>query len=299
MDDLTLMTVFVAVGDGLSFAGAGRKLDLSPASVTRAIQTLESRRGVSLFQRRSRRVELSDAGKQYLEDARTILRLVAQAEAAASSSNVVARGCLRVTAPVIFGRLFVVPGISDYLRRYPDMEVSATFVDRTVNLIDEGFDVAVRIGLLPDSGMKALKVGEVGRSAYASAKYLSQHGEPGHPDDLQSHRIITTDVSAQSVVWKFGSRASPIPVKLKPTLGVTGSDAAIAAAVLGLGVIHLPDYQAREQVESGALVPILKAFPGDALPIHLLHRESRFGSSKVRNFIDLLAERLRLERLSP
>jgi DNA-binding transcriptional LysR family regulator len=295
VDDLYLMTVFVAVGDGLSFSSAGRRLDLSPATVTRAIQALESRRGVNLFLRRSRRVELSEAGKRYLEDARSILQLVAKAEEAVSSSNAVARGCLRVTAPVIFGRLYVVPGISDYLARFPDMKVSASFVDRTVNLIDEGFDVAVRIGQLPDSGMRALKVGEVVRSAYASPDYLSRHGEPRHPIDLQGHRTITTDVLAQSAVWKFGSRESPILVKLVASLGVTGGDAAIAAATLGLGIVYLPNYQVKEEVKNRVLQPILQDFSADAVPIHLLHRESRYGSSKIRNFIDLLAERLRIE----
>lgn len=299
MDELYLMTVFVAVADGLSLAGAGRALDFSTAAVTRAIQALETRRGVDLFVRPSRRVALSDAGKRYLDDAREILGLVARAEQAASSANVVARGCLRVTAPVIFGRLFVVPVIAEYLERYPEMAVSATFVDRTVNLVDEGFEVAVRIGQLPDSGMKALKVGEVGKSAYASPGYLARHGEPAHPLDLPGHRIVAADVSAQNVVWRFGPAAASTAVKLKPTLSVTGSDAAIAAAVRGAGIVYLPAYQAKEEVEQGALEPVLQAWSGDALPVHLLHRESRFGSAKVRSFIDLLAERLRAERLSP
>ncbi|WP_431288396.1 LysR family transcriptional regulator [Roseateles chitinivorans] len=298
MDDLYLMTVFVAVGDGLSFAGAARALDLSATAVTRAIQTLESRRGVALLVRHTRRVTLSEAGRRYLEDAREILRLVADAEAGASDANVVPRGTLRVTAPVVFGRLFIVPGIAEYLRRYPEMTVSATFVDRTVNLIDEGFDIAIRIGQLPDSGMKAIKVGEVGRTACASPEYLSRHGVPQHPTDLHKHRTLAIDVSSQQMVWKFGVRQSAMSVKLKPSCGFTGSDAAIAAAELGLGIVHLPTYQVREKMASGALMSVLTAFAGDTVPIHLLHRESRFGSSKLRNFIDLLTARLRAERLA-
>lgn len=297
MDDIHLMTVFVALCDELSFAGAARRLDLSAAAVTRAIQALESRLGARLLDRQTRRVVLTEAGLRYLEDAREILRLIDEAEAAASDANRVSRGTLRVTAPVLFGRLFVVPGISDYLRRYPDMTVSATFVDRTVNLIDEGFDIAVRIGQLPDSGMKALKVGEVRRVACASPGYLSRMGRPVQPADLQHHRIIATDISAQHVVWKFGTGVSAAPVRLKPACAFTGSDAAIEAAVLGLGVVYLPTYQLKEQLGTGALTPVLTEFPGDALPIHLLHRETRFGASKVRNFIELLAERLRSERI--
>ncbi|MDY0746765.1 LysR family transcriptional regulator [Paucibacter sp. R3-3] len=295
MDDISLMTVFVAVGDRLSFAGAARQLDLSAAAVTRAIQTLEQRRGTPLLVRSSRRVTLSEAGGRYLEDARTILRLLADAEARAVGVNAAPQGLLRVTAPVMFGRLFIVPGIADYLQRYPEMAVSATFVDRNVNLIDEGFDIAVRIGQLPDSGMKALKVGQVGRWAFASPEYLEKYGIPQHPLDLHQHRIIATDVSSSQSILRFGSRESPISVKLKSVFGVTGSDAAIAAALQGVGIIHLPVYQVKDQVANGALVPILREYSGESLPIHLLHRESRFGSSKVRNFIDLIADRLRAE----
>lgn len=295
MDDIHLMTVFVAVCDSRSFAGAARQLDLSAAVVTRAVQALERRVGAELLLRQTRRVTLSEAGERYLAEARTVLRLVAEAESAASQANGVSRGCLRVTAPVLFGRLFVVPGIADYLRCYPEMTVAATFVDRNVNLIDEGFDIAVRIGPLPDSGMKALKVGEVARLACASEAYLSRHGVPQEPSDLQRHRVIATDVSAHQVVWRFGPRSSPVTVKLTPACAFTGSSAAIAAAELGLGIVYLPAYQVTEQVASGRLTPLLAAHAGDALPIHLLHRESRFGASRVRNFIELLAQRLRAQ----
>lgn len=165
---------------GLASEGAARQLDLSAAAVTRAVQMLEHRLDAALLVRTTRRVTLSEAGQRYLENARTILRMVEDAEADVSNANVVTRGCLRVTAPVVFGRLFVVPGIADYLERYPEMTVSAAFVDRTVNLIDEGFDIAVRIGQLPDSDMKALKVGEVERVACASPAYLNRHGRPEH-----------------------------------------------------------------------------------------------------------------------
>lgn len=295
MDDLYLMTVFVAVADHLGFAGAARALDLSPAAVTRAIQTLEERRGTTLFDRNSRRVCLSEDGHRYLDDVREILRLVADAETRAASVNATPRGHLRVTAPVVFGRLFIVPGIAAYLRRYPEMSVAATFVDRNVNLIDEGFDVAVRIGPLPDSGMKALKVGHVGRAAFASPGYLARHGTPQHPSELQQHRLVTTDVGISQSVLRFGTRESPITVKLKSIFSATGSDAAIAAAREGVGIVHLPAYQVKDSVADGTLVPILDEFSGDFLPIHLLHRESRFGSSKVRHFIDLVAECLRAE----
>lgn len=295
MDDIYLMTVFVAVGEELSFAGAARRLDLSSASVTRAIAHLEKKRGVTFLQREARQLRLTEVGRRYLEDARAILQLVKQADETAVGTNIVPRGHLRVTAPVAFGQLFVVPGITDYLQRYPEMKISAIFVDRNVNLIEEGFDVAVRIGQLPDSGMKALRVGQVRRCTYASPGYLAKHGVPTHPADLRQHRVIGTEISAPGVVWKFGARNAPVSVKLTPLLSVVSNDAAIAAALLGIGIVQLPSYHAMDAVNKGLLCPILNDYASGPIPIQLLHRESKFGSSKVRSFIDLLGARLRAE----
>lgn len=295
MDDIYLMTVFVAVGEELSFAGAARRLELSAAAVTRAIAHLEKKRGVAFLRREARKLRLTEVGSRYLDDARAILKLVKEAEDTAIGTNIVPRGHLRVTAPLAFGRLFVIPGIADYLERYPEMEISAMFADRNVNLIDEGFDVAVRIGQLPDSGMKAVRVGQVRRCAYASPGYLARHGEPAHPADLQRHQVIGTEMAAPGVVWKFGARDAPLSVKLKPVLSVVSNDAAIDAALLDIGIVQLPSYHAMDAVAKGLLRPVLKDYARGPFPIQLLHRESKLGSSKVRSFIDLLSARLRAE----
>ncbi|NUU03156.1 LysR family transcriptional regulator [Herbaspirillum robiniae] len=295
MDDIYLLTVFVAVGEELSFAAAARRLDLSSASVTRAIAHLEKKRGVAFLRREARKLRLTEVGSRYLDDARAILKLVKQAEDTAVGTNIVPRGHLRVTAPLAFGRLYIVPGIADYLQQYPEMEISAMFADRNVNLIDEGFDVAVRIGQLPDSGMKAVRVGQVRRCTYASPGYLDKHGAPSHPADLQHHRVIGTEMSAPGVIWKFGTRDAPVSVRLKPVLNVVSNDAAINAALLDIGIVQLPSYHAMDAVARGLLRPILQDYASAPLPIQLLHRESRFGSSKVRSFIDLVSARLRAE----
>lgn len=297
MDDIYLMTVFVAVAEESSFAGAARRLDFSPATVTRAITHLESKRGVALFERGNKRIALTDSGLRYLEDARLIVKLVHEAEESVLGKNTVPRGILRVTAPLMFGRMYVLPGIADYLKQYPEMEVSTMFVDRNVNLIDEGFDVAIRIGRLPDSSMKGLKIGQISRGIYASPAYLEKYGRPLDPAALVGHKIISTDVSAQSITWKIGSKHNPVSVRMNPVLSVVDGDAAIQAAVLGIGIANLPAYQVAEQVERGGLLPILEEYVNDALPIHILHRESKFSSSRVRSFIDFLSHRLRSEKL--
>lgn len=295
MDGIYLMTVFVAVTAKLSFADAARVLDLSPAAVTRAINHLEHKHGTKLLERSTRLVRLTDAGQAYLAQAKTIIALLQEADATAQGMNIAPRGHLKVTAPVLFGKLFVVPGIADYLQRFPDMEVSALFADRTVNLIDEGFDVAIRIGPLPDSGMKALRLGQVRRVVCASPAYLAKKGVPGHPGDLQRHCIIGTEVPAQQVNWRFGTSAAPMTVKLKPRLNVINNDAAIEAARIGFGIAQLPFYQIATLIGAGELKLILEDYCGDHLPIHLLHRESKFAAAKVRSFIDLLGERLRAD----
>lgn len=297
MDGMYLMTVFVAVAGKLSFADAARTLDLSPAAVTRAINHLERKHGTRLLERSTRLVRLTDAGMAYLDHAKTIIALLKDADAAARGINIAPRGHLKVTAPVLFGKLFVMPGIADYLQRFPDMEVSALFLDRTVNLIDEGYDVAIRIGQLPDSGMKALRLGQVRRVLCASPAYLAKNGVPRQPGDLQGHCIIGTDVPAQQVNWRFGSTSSttPVTVKLKPRLNVTSNDAAIEAAKLGFGIAQLPSYQIATQLAAGELKLVLDEHGGDPVPIHLLHRESKFAAARVRSFIDLLGQRLRAD----
>jgi DNA-binding transcriptional LysR family regulator len=293
MDQFHLMNVFVAVGEEESFAAAARRMDISPAAVTRAISGLEEQLGVKLLLRTTRNVRLTEAGTRYLDDVRNILASVAEANEAAAGVNTIPKGNLSVTASVLFGKSFVMPCIVRFLKDYPDVEVSAYFLDRVVNLVDEGMDVAVRIGYLPDSSLKAIRVGQVRRVLCASPAYLARNGVPQHPGDLLRHTIVAASGISPRVEWKFGAVDDPTMVRMRPRLMVTSNDAAIEAVVAGLGICRLLSYQIADELTEGRLKIILADHEEAPWPVHVLHRESKFGSSKVRNFIDLLVAQLR------
>ncbi|AXQ49377.1 LysR family transcriptional regulator [Pseudomonas vlassakiae] len=297
MDQIHLMKVFVAVGELESFAAAARRLDISPAAVTRAVSALEEQIGVKLLLRTTRSVRLTDAGGRYLEDTRHILASIHEANEAAAGINATPKGELAITAPILFGKKFVMPCIVRYLQRYPEVDVSAYFLDRVVNMVEEGMDVAVRIGPLPDSGLKALRVGRVRRMLCASPDYLARWGEPQHPSDLLEHAVIATTTLSPRAGWRFGLADEPTLVRMKPRLTVTSNDGAIAAAVDGLGVARLLSYQVVDELASGKLKVILADYEEAPWPIHILHRESKYGSAKVRSFIDMLAQDLRARHL--
>jgi DNA-binding transcriptional LysR family regulator len=298
MDQIHLMKVFVAVGELESFAAAARRLDISPAAVTRAVSALEEQIGVKLLLRTTRSVRLTEAGCRYLEDTRHILTSIHEANEAAAGINATPKGELAITAPILFGKKFVMPCIVRYLQQYPEVDVSAYFLDRVVNMVEEGMDVAVRIGPLPDSGLKALRVGRVRRMLCASPDYLARMGEPRHPSDLPEHQVIATTNLSPRAGWRFGLADEPTLVRMKPRLTVTSNDAAIAAAVGGLGIARLLSYQVVDELASGQLQVVLAEYEEAPWPIHVLHRESKYGSAKVRSFIDMLAQDLRSRQLN-
>jgi DNA-binding transcriptional LysR family regulator len=287
------MNVFVSVGEGKSFAAAARRLDLSPAAVTRAISGLEDQLGVELLLRTTRNVRLTEAGTRYLDDCRGILASIADANEAAAAVNSELKGNLSVAASDAFGKDFIMPCIVKFLNRYPEVEVSAYFLDRVVNLVEEGMDVAVRIGHQPDSSLKALRVGQVRPVLCASPGYLARNGLPLHPADLLRHTVIAASGVSPRVEWKFGAQDDPTVVRIKPRLTITSSEAAIDAAVAGLGICRLLSCQVGNEVGDGRLQLILVNYEEAPLPVYVLHRGNKFGASKVRKFIDLLVEHLR------
>lgn len=293
MDRLNVMAIFVAVAEQEGFAGASRLLNISPPAVTRAIAALEEHLGVKLFNRTTRFVRLTEAGQRYLEDARRIIAAADEADEAATGINAEPKGHLVVTAPVLFGRLYVMPGISDYLQRYQNTEVTALFLDRIVNLLEEGVDVGIRIGELPDSSYNALRVGQVRRVLCASPSYLAEHGIPFVPDDLVKHQLIVAGAISPTVDWRFEDAGSPVTIRVKPRLRVTSNDSAIEAAMLGLGITRLLSYQIATQLASGELKIIMSDFEPKPMPINIIHREGRYDSAKVRSFIDLISMRLK------
>lgn len=296
MDRFHLMSVFVAVAETGGFAAAARQLQISPPAATRAIAALEEQLGVKLFSRTTRYVRTTEAGQRYLIDVKRILADLDAANETAVGINAEPRGHLTITAPVMFGRMHVMPGIISYLARYPDTEVSAVFLDRVINLLEEGIDVGIRIGELPDSSMQALRVGSVRMVLCASPTYLERNGIPLHPKDLLQHSIIASSAGANTADWRFHQQKSAWSQRLQPRLSVTTNDAAIAAAVQGLGITRLLSYQVAPQIIEHKLQYVLENFEAPPLPIHIVHREGRFSSTRVRTFIDLLAERLRADQ---
>ncbi len=296
MDRFHLMAVFVAVAEQQSFAAGARKLGMSPPAVTRAIASLEGRLGIQLLTRTTRYVRATDAGLRYLEHARRIIAEADEADEVAAGVHAEPRGQLAVTAPVLFGRMFVMPSMVEYLQRFPGMSISALFLDRVVNLLEEGMDVGIRIGDLPDSTMRAIGIGHVRRVVCASPAYLKAHGTPKSPADLARHTIIAASPVSPSVDWKFAHGRKILGIKLTPRLSVTSNEAAIVAAVQDFGVTRLLSYQIAPYLASGQLRAVLGAYEPARLPIHVVHREGRQASAKVRTFVDLLVDKLQADK---
>ncbi len=292
-DRFHLMTVFVAVAEEESFAAAARRLRMSPPAVTRAIGFLEERLAVRLLTRTTRLVRITDAGARYLEDARRILLEADEADEAAAGINATPRGHLAVTAPVLFGKIFVMPIITAYQLTFKETTVSALFVDRVVNLLDEGLDVGIRIGALPDSSLRAIRVGQVRRVVCASPAYLQEYGSPGTPADLAQHQIIAATSVSPGRDWTFAMAKEKIGVRLSARIQVNTNDGALAAARSGFGLTRLLSYQVAHELAAGTLKAVLADFEEAPLPVNVIHRESRHGSAKIRSFVDLAVDRLR------
>ncbi|MEQ1667936.1 MAG: LysR family transcriptional regulator [Sulfuriferula sp.] len=287
MGKLHLMNVFVAVAETQSFAAAARKLAISPPAVTRAVTALENQLKVKLLIRTTRHVRITDAGRDYLASAKHIIHAVSEADETAMGINATPRGHLTITAPVLFGKMFVLPGVISLLQRHPALSISALLLDRVVNLLDEGVDIAIRIGELTDSSMYAIRVGQVQRVICASPHYLAQHGTPQTLNELTSHTLIAASNSGNT--WKFNTAS----LQVQPRLTVTTHDAAIDAAVHGLGITHVLSYQIAALLATGALTTLLDFEQPTAMPIHILHSEGRHISAKVRAFVDTMVLLLR------
>lgn len=293
MDRFHSLQVFGEVARCGSFAGAARSLAMSPPAVTRAVAMLEDRLGTRLFVRTTRSVRLSESGERFLQDSQRILVDLEEAEAAAVGSHAAPRGELRVTAPALFGAMFVTPILGDFLNDYPLVSCQTLFVDRVVNLMDEGMDVAIRIGELPDSSLTAVRAGSVRRVLFASPDYIDQFGLPQHPNDLSDHKLIHSMAIGASREWDFIDTGKPLSIRYRPRLRMNTNDAVIELACQGWGISRLLSYQIAPHLADGRLQTILSAFEMPPLPIHIVHQEGRMVSAKVRAFVDTMVERLR------
>lgn len=291
MDRLLTLEMFVAVAGERGFAAAARKLGHSPPAVTRGIAALEARLGTSLFHRSTRAVVLTDAGAAFLGEAQRILAELSAAERTARGAEVAPRGQLYLTAPVMFGRLHVLPVVSDLLAQHSDLSVRMMLIDRNVRIVEEGIDVALRIGALTDSRLKAVKVGQVRQMLVASPAYLARNGAPESIAELATHALIAMDGPRAGGEWQFAQtrfRLDP-----RPRLVINTVDGSLAAAEAGVGIANLLSYQAMAAVDDGRLIALLPADQPQALPVHLLFEPSRARLPSVRLLIAAMKARLR------
>jgi DNA-binding transcriptional LysR family regulator len=290
MDRIDAMQALVAVADLRGFAPAARKLGLSPSAVTRLIAALEDRVGARLLQRTTRSVTLTDAGARYLERIRRILADVEEAEGAVEGERTRPSGRLAVSAPVGFGRLHVSSVMSAYLKRYPQVSGELRLSDRMINLVEDGVDLAVRIGHLSDSSLVARHVGEMRRIVVASNGYLRQRGEPKTPQAVASHDTIQFGAMTAPPDWRFVEDGQEIRVACTPRLTTNSADAALDYAEQDGGLTRVMAYQAAAALKRGRLRIVLAKFEAPPLPIHIVYPTSRLLSAKVRSFIDLVLE---------
>lgn len=289
MDRLQAMSLFLTALEAGSLSAAGRRLNLPLTTVSRRIADLEAHLGTRLLQRTSRQLALTDAGRAYAQDCRRILDQVEEAERAAAGEYRAPRGTLAVTAPIVFGRLHVLPVACAFLDAFPEVDLRLMQSDRMVDLLEEHIDLAVRIGDLPDSSLVAVRVGRIHRVVCASPAYLARAGTPLRPEDLAGHACIAFDGVTSGGQWRFAETAA---VAVKARLRVSTAEAAIDAALAGVGVTCVLSYQVADALREGRLTRLLPGFEPPAVPVSLVHAGDRIMPAKLRAFLDFAAPRL-------
>ncbi|MEO1160084.1 MAG: LysR family transcriptional regulator [Pseudomonadota bacterium] len=289
------MSVFVAVAEEQGFAAAARRMNMSPPSATRAVSDLEGRLGALLFHRTTRSVTLTEAGERYLADCRRILAEIEEADRHAIGTHAAPRGLVTVTGSVMFGRVVLTPILIKLQERYPDISLSALFLDRMVHLLNEGVDVAIRIAELPDSSLTAVRVGTVRRVLCASPDYLASNGKPETLNELSRHQTVNFIHEAPLGEWTFQEGQRSKAFRVQSSLWFNVADAAITAAIAGRGITRILSYMAAPHLRSGDLETVLDGFAPPAVPVHVVHKEPGETSARVRAVVDFLVEKLRKE----
>ncbi|ARQ12029.1 LysR family transcriptional regulator protein [Rhizobium etli] len=291
MDRLDAMRVLLAVVDAGSLSAGSRKLNAPLPSVSRKVADLERYLGTNLIIRTSRNLQLTDAGRDYVEAARKIIADLEEVERRASGEYQMPRGLLTITMPIEFGHRYVLPIALDFVNRHPEVMLNILSLDRSVHLVNEQVDVAIRLGELIDSSLYAVKAGEFRLLTCASPAYLERHGIPQHPTELVNHDGIM--FHKRSFFWSFEMEGKRLEVMPRSRIEVNTAANCVAAALNGVGIARLFDYQVPEEVSSGALVQILKGYDGEPKPIHIVYTRQGLLALKVRAFIDWALPRLR------
>eukprot|EP01037_Dinobryon_pediforme_P024426 gene24426-26219_t len=293
MDRLEAMSLLLHAIDAGSLSAAGRRLNMPLATLSRKVSELEVHLGVQLLQRSSRRLSLTEAGQSYVEACRRILEDVDAAERAAAGEFLTPTGHLVISAPLVFGRLHVLPIVDDFLIAYPRISVRLELSDKVIDLGGEHIDVAVRIGQLPDSSLKATRVGSSSRVVVAAPSYLATYGTPKRPEDLTRHACISFTALSSPELWRFEQTAAEIDVSIRPRLTVNTAEAATDAAVAGLGLTRVLCYQAAQAIADGKLAVVLRDFEPPKIPVQLVHTAERRLPVKLRSFHDFAVQRLK------
>ncbi len=290
MDRFDEISAFAAVADARSFTQAARRLGVSNAQVSKLVARLENRLGARLLNRTTRDVSLTDTGRAYLERARSLLEDFETLESSVRDQSG-PRGLLKISVPVSFGANQLTPALLDFAAAYTEVSLDVSSTDRMVNLVEEGFDVAVRIGQLPDSSVIARKLAAVRLVTCASPAYLQAAGAPATPDELAQHEAILDNNMSDPTVWVFGGPNDQQAVRVHGRLRFGGADACVAAARRGLGIIRTPAFAAAEDLRAGRLMPLLCPFESQLIYVHAAYPHARHLAAKVRAFVDFLAER--------
>jgi DNA-binding transcriptional LysR family regulator len=293
MDRLESMSILLAVVEAGSLSAAGRQAGMPLATVSRKISELETHLGTRLLNRSTRQLSLTEAGRSYVEACKRIMEQIAEAERAASGEYSHPRGELVITAPIVFGRLHVLPVVLAFLKTYPDIDIRLVLTDRLAHLIEDHIDVAVRIGALPDSSLLARKVGTIHRITCASPAYLAEHGIPQAPGDLSGHDCITFGAMDSGSAWTYPAGKSELVVAVHSRLTVNTAEAAIDATLAGVGITRVLSYQAADAMRAGTLTRILRDFEPPASPVSLIHAGQGLLPLKLRAFLDFAAPQLR------
>jgi DNA-binding transcriptional LysR family regulator len=296
MDRLDAMRIFVAVAKLGSFAQAARQLRLSPSVATRSIAQLEDQLGLMLLTRTTRSLRLTDRGEIFLESCQQILDDIDNAQRRVRGESAEPRGELRLAAPIVFGRLHVLPIVNRMLNEHPDLSIRLSLSDRNVNLVDDGIDIAIRIGNLVDSSLIAVKLGEVSRVVIASPAYLKAHGIPKSPAKLPDLDIITFESLDATNEWRFKQNET---VRVAPRLTVNSADAAIAAAEAGIGIARTLSYQVKESVQEGRLIALLEKFSPSPSPVSAIYLARRLASANISTFVKMARDHFRDSPIAP
>ena len=293
MDKFQAMTAFVRIVEKGSLTAAASALDTSLPSVVRTLAALERHLGIRLLNRTTRRIHLTDEGAQYLERCRIILSGVEETEAGLASRHLEPQGKLSVTASVMFGRRYIAPIVSEFIRRHPNVSADLLFVDRVVNVIEEGLDVAIRIGRLSDSSLVSIPVGKVRRVICATPQYLRRHGIPRAPADVRTHRCIRHSGLAPRSEWHFRAGRRNVIVPITSVVTCNDIDSSLKACMNGLGLGMFLSYQVEPGKKSGKLRYVLEEFEPEPLPVQVVYPHSKLLSTKVRAFVDECVGKLR------